>query len=409
MPALLDGTTVVDLTQGVSGPFCTRLLSQLGARVIKIERPGHGDIVRDWDTFVHGMSSGHAWINPGKQSVAIDLKSAQGQEILIKLLGRADVLVENFVPGTLEKMGLTRERIQQANQSLITCHVSGYGQDGPYRDRAALDLIIQGETGVLNTNGSPDEPAKISMAVADLAGAMYSTISILGSLLNRERTGSGQEIDVALFDSLMTWAGYFPYIVWYRDREPGRVGLHHHTMAPYGPYQCSDGKVIVAAGAGARAQWVAFCVAIGQPELVDDSRFSSNEKRLANRGELDALITRATLDRPVAFWVQQFHEAGLPSGALNEFSQGLEHPRMKWRDMVLEVPSSRGPVKVLDMAPQFSEFESVNVLGPPELGEHTLAVLDELGYTADERGVLIESGTVQATPSPTSRNDSVSG
>jgi itaconate CoA-transferase len=409
MAALLEGTTVVDLTQGVSGPFCTRLLSQFGARVIKIERPGRGDIVRDWDGFVQGMSSGHAWINPGKESVAIDLKSEQGQEILLKLVSRADVLVENFVPGTLASMGLTQERFQRANENLITCHVSGYGQDGPYRDRAALDLIIQGETGVLNTNGSPDQPAKISMAVADLAGAMYSAISILGSLLHRERTGQGQEIDVALFDSLMTWAGYFPYMVWYRNREPGRVGLHHHTMAPYGPYQCSDGKVIVAAGAGARVQWLAFCVAIGRPELVDDPRFSTNEQRLAARGQLDALITRETLQKPVALWVQQFHEAGLPSGALNEFSQGLEHPRMKWRDMVQEVPSSRGPIKVLDMAPQLSGFESVNVLGPPELGEHTVSVLAELGYTADELAALLESGAVQSTPSPTSHEDSVSG
>lgn len=393
MTSALDGITIVDLTQGVAGPFSTRLLAQMGARVIKVERPGSGDLIRHWDTHVNGMCSGHVWVNPGKESVALDLSRREGQDILLKLVSRADVLVENFVPGTLERWGLTPARFREARPDLVMCRISGFGQDGPYAERSALDLIIQGETGLINTNGTPEEPAKISVSVADLSGAMYATTAILQSLFHRERTGEGQDIDLALFDSVMTWTGYFPYMWWYQGQRPGRVGVHHHTMFPYGTYTAGDGKgVIVAAGAGSRDQWQRFCDAIEHPELVDHPDYLTNGLRLANRAALSDIVQAAIGSRPQAHWLARFHEVGIPSGALNEFEEGLDHPRMHHRGMVREVDSAVGKVKVLDYPPQFSGLDTVNELGPPLLGEHTDALLAEVGLDADTIAALRESG-----------------
>lgn len=384
MASALDGITVVDLTQGVAGPFCTRLLGQMGARVIKIERPGVGDLIRHWDTHVNGMCSGHVWVNPGKESVALDLSTPDGQDILLRLVERADVVTENFVPGTLEKWGLTPERLRAVRPDLILCRISGFGQTGPYADRSALDLIVQGETGLINTNGSQAEPAKISLSVADLSGAMYATSAILQSLFHRERTGQGQDVDLALFDAVMTWTGYFPYMWWYQGQRPGRVGRHHHTMFPYGTYQAGDGKgVIVAAGAGSRDQWMRFCDAIGHPELVDHPDYLSNGLRLANRDALDRIVGDTITSQPQSYWLARFHEVGIPAGALNEFEEGLNHPRMEHRGMVREIDSAVGKVKVFDYPPQFSSMDTVNELGPPLLGEHTDAVLTELGLDGD--------------------------
>jgi itaconate CoA-transferase len=395
MAAALDSVSVVDLTQGVAGPFCTRLLAQMGARVIKVERPGVGDLIRHWDTNVNGMCSGHVWVNPGKESVAIDLSTPDGQDVLLRLVARADVVVENFVPGTLEKWGLPPERLRAARPDLIMCRISGFGQEGPYADRSALDLIVQGETGLINTNGSEDEPAKISLSVADLSGAMYATTAVLQSLYHRERTGEGQDVDLALFDAVMTWTGYFPYMWWYQGRRPGRVGRHHHTMFPYGTYVADDGRgVVLAAGAGSRDQWSRFCDGIEHPELVDHPDYRTNEKRLANRETLDRIVREAIAARPQAHWLARFHEVGIPAGALNEFDEGLNHPRMEYRGMVREVDSAVGKVKVLDYPPQFSAMDTVNELGPPLLGEHTDAVLNELGLSGETVARLRSQGVV---------------
>ena len=396
MVAALEGVTIVDLTQGVAGPFCTRLLAQMGARVIKIERPAGGDLIRHWDTSVNGMSSGHAWVNPGKESVALDLSRSEGHDLLLQLVARADIVVENFVPGTLEKWGLPPERLHAARRDLILCRISGFGQDGPDADRSALDLIIQGETGLINTNGSADEPAKISLSVADLSGAMYATTAILQSLYHRERTGTGQDIDLALFDSVMTWTGYFPYMWWYQGKRPGRVGRHHHTMFPYGTYTAADGKgVIMAAGAGSRDQWKRFCDGIGHPELVDHPDYLTNGLRLAHREPLDRIVIDAIAAQPQSYWLARFHEVGIPVGALNEFDEALEHRRMKHRGMVKEVDSAVGKVKAFDYPPQFSSMDTVNEIGPPSLGEHTEAVLAELGLSSDAVERLRTEGVVE--------------
>lgn len=391
----LEGITIIDCTQGVSGPMSTRLLSQMGARVIKVERPGMGDLIRHWDTHVNGMSSGHAWVNPGKESIAIDLSITDGADLLVELVSRADVLIENFVPGTFEKWGLTPERLTGANPGLIFCRISGFGQDGPYRDRNALDLIIQAEAGLISTNGTTDEPAKLSLSVADLSGVMYSTISILEALFNRERTGDGQTIDVALFDTVMTWTGYFPYMWWYQGQRPGRVGLNHHTMFPYGLYRTADeGGVVIAAGAGSRDQWLRFCQAIDHVELVDDPDYYSNGARLANKPALQTIVSDAIAAHPLEYWLARFSDLGIPVGAYREFDEALEHPRMTHRQLIQEVDSANGPVKVFDFPPQFSTLPSVNRLGPPLLGEHTDDIAAEIGHSAAEITALRENGVI---------------
>jgi len=396
MTASLSGITIIDLTQGVSGPFATRLLSQMGARVIKVERPGAGDIIRLWDDIVQGMCSGHAWVNPGKESLALNLNKEEGQSLLMQLVKKADVVIENFVPDTVRKWGITYEALKEVNPNIIFCHISGFGQEGPYKDRAALDLIIQGEAGLIPTNGTPDAPAKISLSLCDISGSMYATIGILEALFHRERTGRGQELEVALLDSVLTWTGYFPYMYWYQQKLPERVGLHHHTMTPYGPYNAADGRaVIVAAGSGHTAMWKKFCEAIERPELFDDPRFATNALRLDNREVLDEIVCNVFLSRNRDYWLQRFHQFGIPAGSMNELNEALEHPRIKWRDFIKEIDSASGPVKVFDYPPQFSEVQSVNKLGPPELGEHTADILKELGLNDDAITALANNGVIE--------------
>ena len=399
MKAALEGITILDLTQGVSGPFATRLLSQMGARVIKIERPGGGDIIRFWDTYVNGMCSGHAWVNPGKESLALDLGTEEGRGILLQLVERADILIENFVPGTLEKWGLTYDVLKARNQKLLFCRISGFGQSGPYKDRAALDLIVQGEAGLIPTNGTPNHPSKLSLSVCDISGSMYAAIGILGALHHRNQTGEGQKIEIALLDAILTWTGYFPYMYWYRDELPQRVGLHHHTMTPYGPYTAKDGEdVILAAGSGHKAMWKRFCEAIHRTDLIEHPDFDSNGTRMQNREKVDQEVGGAIAKYDRAYWLERFHEYGIPAGALNNLGQALHHPRVEFRGLVKEVDSAFGKVKVFDFPPQFSTLESVNKLGPPVVGEHTQAVLEELGISRAEIEALEQHGIVESAP-----------
>ena len=392
----LAGITVIDLTQGVSGPFCTRLLSQMGARVIKVERPGFGDVIRHWDTIVQGMCSGHAWVNPGKESVALDLKSPEGRELLAQLIQRADVLIENFVPGVMDAWGFSYDKVKAQKPDIVYCRISGFGQDGPYRDRPALDLIIQGESGLIMTNGTPEEPAKISVSLCDISASMYATIAILQALYHRKDTGKGQEVQISLLETVLTWTGYFPYMYWYGGKLPERVGLHHHTMAPYGPYPCGpDGRMIIlAAGGGQEARWRKFCQSIERPDMFDDPRFATNALRLANRPPMDEQIFKELAKHDRDFWLQRFLAFDIPAGALNDMGEALNHPAIVARGLVKEVDSAVGKIKVFDFPPRYSDLDSVNKLGPPLLGEHTTRVLTELGLDGPAIDALRVRGSV---------------
>lgn len=395
MTATLEHIRVIDLSQGVAGPVATKLLSQMGARVTKVERPDLGDIIRHWDAHVQGLSSGHVWVNAGKESIAIDLRTSAGQDIVRSLSADADVFVANFVPGTLERWGLGADALRELNPRLIVCLVSGFGQDSSWSQRSALDLIIQGESGLITTNGTPENPAKISLSVADLSGAMYATISILQSLLHREATGEGQTIDLSLLESVMSWTGYFPYMAWYQGQTPGRVGLHHHTMFPYGAYPTSDGRaVIVAAGAGEREHWRRFCVAIERPDLADHPDYLTNGQRLEHRVRLEPEIVAAIEARPLQHWVDRFHEVGIPAGAMNSFAEGLDHPVLKERGFEIEIPGPDGPIRAFDYPPRFSSIDHVNNVGPPVVGEHSRVVLRRAGMSAETIDQLIADGVV---------------
>jgi itaconate CoA-transferase len=382
----LADVTVVDLTQGVAGPLTSRNLASMGARVIKVERPGVGDIIRHWDTLVSGHSSGHVWVNPGKESIEIDLGSERGREIVNRLLDKPNtVLIHNFVPGTIEKFKLDYDTVRVGRPGLIYCSISGYGERGEYRSRNAIDLIIQGETGILLTNGTPEQPAKLSLSVCDIAGSCNATIGILEALIHRERTGEGQKIEISLLESILSWSGYFPYMVWYQDTLPKRVGLHHHTMAPYGPYRSSDDRqVILAAGSGERNLWVRFCTALGHPELIDDPRYDSNGARLEHRADLDAIVSQAIGSRPADEWIEIFTANDVPCGLVRDLREGLDHPAMREVRAVREIGSSIGPVRILNSPIHSTVADHTIERGPAVLGEHTAAILKEIGLSDAE-------------------------
>src|ERR1700680_193944 len=240
----LDGVRVLALEASLSGPHATKILADMGAEVIKVERPGAGDVIRGWDTAVKGLSSGYVWVNHNKKSFTVDMKKPSGLEILRRLAARADIVLENFAPGVAERLGLGAKDLTAANPRLIYCSVSGYGQNGPYRDVKAYDVLIQGEAGIIATTGYPEAPAKVGISITDLASSMYAAVGILLALYQREKTGRGQIVDISMFESAVSWLGYFPHHFWHRGEEPPRVGMRHHYITPYGPYLASDGKYV---------------------------------------------------------------------------------------------------------------------------------------------------------------------
>lgn len=389
----LSGVRVVALEIVVSGPFCTGLLADMGAEVVKIERPGTGDLIRQWDSAVRGLSSGYVWLNRNKRSLTVDVKKDKGREIIHRLVQQADVFFENFAPGVAERLGLGHEKLRALNPRLIYCSLSGYGQDGPYRDVKAYDLLIQGEAGIMATTGYPDKPAKASIPIVDIAAGINAALAITMALFQREKTGQGQRIDISMFESILSWLGYFPHHYWHKGEEPARVGMRHHYVTPYGPYLARDGKYVNLAVATAR-DWEAFCLkVVERPELLKEPRFATVEGRRKNRAALEETIEKIFLERDHTEWLARLKKAELPYGEVRGIAEVLAHPQAAARKFIREVESPVGKVPVvgnpLRLSASPARYERI-----PDLGQDTEAILKEAGYGDGEIAKLREEKVI---------------
>jgi itaconate CoA-transferase len=378
VPALpLDGITVVALEQAVAAPFATRQLADLGARVIKVERPGDGDFARHYDQSVQGQASYFVWLNRGKESLELDIKSAGGQAVLAALLDRADVFVQNLAPGAADRAGLGAERLRERYPRLICCSVSGYGSTGPYRHKKAYDLLVQGEAGLLSVTGTPETPSKAGISVADIAAGMYAYSGVLTALYERERTGRGASFDVALLDALGEWMSQPYYYFVYGDQPPLRTGARHASISPYGPYAAAGGQVFL--GLQNDREWAVFCERVlHRPDLITDQRFRANPGRVANNDQLTRIIEKALESVPADRVTAMLDDAGIASARLRTPAEFAAHPQLEARDRWHEVSSPGGPVRAL--RPPLSIDGREPAMGAiPALGQHTAAILAELG------------------------------
>jgi itaconate CoA-transferase len=386
----LSSVKVLALEVSVSGPHCTRILGDMGADVIKIEKPKEGDLIRHWDSAVRGLSSGYVWLNYNKRSLALDVKKPAGLEILKRLTKTVDVFVENFAPGVAARLGLGYEDLRAVNPRLIYCSISGYGQGGPYKDVKAYDLLIQGEAGIIATTGSENQPAKVSVPIADLACSMYAVTGILTALYQREKTGQGQYIDISMFESILAWQGYFLQHYWHQGEEPPRVGFRHHYVTPYGPFLAGDGEYVSFAVA-TRQDWEVFCrEVIDRPDFLEDARFETSELRRKNRAVLERMVEEIFLHRSHEEWLARLEKSRLPYGQVRSIAQVAAHPQVTARQMIREVDSPVGRVPVTSSPLRLSDspaiFDRI-----PALGENTESILHELGYTAEAiRGLRAE-------------------
>ena len=389
----LEGITVVALEQAVSAPLATRHLADLGARVIKIERPEVGDFARAYDTTVRGMSSHFVWLNRSKQSLTLDLKAAEARDVLTRLLSRADVFVQNLAPRAAERLSLGAGELRQKYPKLIVCNLSGYGAFGPYRDKKAYDLLIQSEAGLLSITGTEEEPSKAGISVADIAGGMYAYSAILTALLMRQRTGRGTTIEVSLFEALGEWMGYPAFYTKYGATSPARTGAAHAAIAPYGPFQCADRKRVFLSVQNKR-EWEQFChVVLQRPELATDPRFNSGPRRVANRSDLhlaiEEVFTRLTAGEIIA----RLEEAQIANARMNSVQEFLEHPQLGVRKRWREIDSPVGKLSALIPPADLAGVEPV--MGSiPSLGQHTNLILNEIGFDTPtlaswrQRGVI---------------------
>jgi itaconate CoA-transferase len=389
----LTGVRVLALETSLSGPHCTKLLADLGAEVIKIEKPGTGDVVRGWDSAVKGLSSGYVFANGNKKSLAIDVKTAAGVAAVKALAERVDVFLENFAPGVAQRLGLGHAELCSANPRLIYCSISGYGQDGPYRDVKAYDLLIQGEAGIIATTGYPDRPAKVGVSITDLTSSMYAAVGILGALYQRGRTGRGQVLDISMFESAISWLGYFPHHYWHKGEEPARVGMRHHYITPYGPYLAADGQYVNLAVA-TESDWESFCRhVIERAELLEDSRFRSPELRRQNRAVLEELIEGIFLEHGHEEWLCRLAAQRLPHGRVNGIAAVLAHPQVSARHFIREVDSPVGAIPVISSPLRLSD--SAQPSGRiPALGEDTEPLLRELGCAEADLAQMRRAGVL---------------
>lgn len=379
----LDGITVVSLEHAIAAPFCTRQLADLGARVIKVERPGGGDFARGYDTQVDGLSSHFVWVNRSKESLALDLKQPAAIATLKKLLKTADVLVQNLAPGAAARMGLTAEVLQKENPRLILCDISGYGNDGPYRDKKAYDLLIQSEAGFLSVTGTPETPSKAGNSIADIAAGMYAYTNILAALLQRGKTGKGSVIDISMLESLSEWMSFPMYYAYKGAEPPPRNGASHATIYPYGPFKAGDGKTVML-GLQNEREWVQFCeTVLENPTLAQDERFDRNFKRNEKRAELLEIINACFSKLSSEQLIARLEKAQIANAHLNDMAGLWKHEQLKARNRWTEVDTPNGSIAAL-LPPGLNDSYDYRMDPIPAVGQHTDAILKELGMSESE-------------------------
>jgi itaconate CoA-transferase len=389
----LRGITVVSLEQAVAAPFATRQLADLGARVIKVERPEVGDFARGYDRTVKGLASHFVWLNRSKESVTLDLKQDGAKEILNRLIESADVFVQNLAPGATGRLGFGAQTLRERHPSLIVCDVSGYGSSGPYRDKKAYDLLVQCEAGLVSITGTLDTPSKVGVSVADIACGMYAYSGILAALFRRERTGEGAAIEVSLFEALAEWMGFPAYFTMYGGKEPPRTGASHAAIAPYGPFECGDGEVIFL-GIQNEREWERFCEAVlERPALANDERFTSNSERVENRDDLHQEIEAILEELSSQEAIERLDDAKIANARMRTVRDFLDHPQLETRGRWREVGSPVGPLRAL-LPPAIMDGEEPVMAPIPGVGEHTDNILAELGYSDDAVASLRQSAAI---------------
>ncbi len=383
----LDGITVVALEQAVAAPFATRQLADLGARVIKIERPGVGDFARDYDQSVKGLSAYFVWLNRSKESLTLDVKHPRSREILARLIGTADVFIQNLAPGAARRLGLDAPTLLARHPRLIVCDVSGYGDSGPYAHKKAYDLLIQSEAGVLAVTGTPETQAKVGISIVDISAGMYAYSGILTALYQREKTGKGTRVDVTMFESLAEWMSHPLNYTHFGGTAPRRSGPDHATIVPYGRFKCGDGAYVML-GIQNEREWAKFCAGVLEmPALAKDARYENNTRRTQRRAEVVELIEQVFSAMTAEQVVAKLDAADIANARINTPQEVWEHPQLKARNRWREVGSPAGPLPTLLPPVTMSDFEAR--LDPvPAIGEHTERVLGELGYSATDIAAL---------------------
>jgi itaconate CoA-transferase len=383
----LDGITVITLEHAIAAPFCTRQLADLGARVIKVERPGVGDFARAYDERARGLASHFVWTNRSKESLTLDVKHEEAGNILGQLLDGADVLVQNLAPGAAARLGLSYEALRERFPRLIVCDISGYGADGPYRDKKAYDLLIQSESGFLSITGTPDEPAKAGCSIADISAGMYAYSNILAALIQRGQTGKGCNIDVSMLESMMEWMNYPLYYAMDGASPPPRAGAAHATIYPYGPFPAGDGRVVML-GLQNEREWGLFCSKVlQQPGLAADPRFNSNSARTAARDALRAIINEVFAALTAEQVIERLEAAQIANAHMNTMHDMWEHPQLKARARWSEVETPVGALPAL-LPPGVPDTWTARMDPVPALGEHTEAILGQLGYDSGRIAAL---------------------
>jgi crotonobetainyl-CoA:carnitine CoA-transferase CaiB-like acyl-CoA transferase len=388
----MEGMRVIALEHAVAAPLCTRHLADMGADVIKIERPGEGDFARGYDDYVNGICSHFIWLNRGKRSVTLDVKNADARAALDTLISGADVLVQNLAPGAAARLGLTYEALTSANPKLVVCDISGYGESGPFVRKKAYDLLIQAESGLISVTGSEDEPSRVGISIADIATGMYALTGILGALVRRGRTGQGANIKIAMLDALGEWMTYPMLRHAYAGSPPPRVPTSHPGIAPYGAHKTADGQVIL--GLQNEREWAVFCdKVLGQPEIRTDARFATPAMRRQNRPALTAMIEAVFADKTSEAVSVLLDGAGIANGRLNDPIDVWNHVQFSARDRWREVQTEAGPVRAL--LPPFTFTDQEAVMGDvPSVGQHTDEVLGEIGVSADRIAAMRAAGAI---------------